>query len=172
MTAADDIPWHENDKLFREQQNIGRKYEAYVAAKLVAEGLGVRVPVQRTRPTFAERAEYRDSRDILVDCPNGFVAEIEVKSLRHRFTGADDFPYSRIFLDGQKLLDKKGAPTAYVHISQLTNGMFVTPKTSAPHWRLTTRTDSIRGITNKVYSCAMKHQRSFADLIEYLKEQR
>ena len=111
MTAAAKIPWSKNDKLFREQQNIGRKYEAYVAAKLVAEGLGVRVPVQRTRPTYAERAEYRDSRDILVDCPNGFVAEIEVKSANQKFTGASDFPYPRVLLDGQKLLDRKGRPT-------------------------------------------------------------
>ena len=164
------VPWHKNDKLFREQLQIGRGYEAYVAGLFIDEGFGVKVPSQKIRPTVEERAAYRDKRDMYVQCPDGFVAEIEVKSANLAFTGPHDNPYPNTIVDGVDIIEAKKPPFAFVRVSQRTpGGMIVVPGKTKEHWRVRKVKDSVRGHDNEFYECPVKHAVTFQELVFWMK---
>ena len=102
QNSASQVPWHENDALFRSLQRTGRGYEGYVAALLIGAGLGVEVQPMQTRPEYTDREAYRDYRDLIVVTPKGKRAAVEVKSRSLSFGCADTFPYDDIFVDTKK----------------------------------------------------------------------
>jgi hypothetical protein len=168
MAKDEKLPWHRNDALFKRLQKTGRSFEALVAARLIDEGIGVRVDPMRTRPTVESRRMYRDKRDIIALCPGGFEAEIKVKSRAVPFTGPDDFPHKTIFVDAKELIDEKGPPTAVVCVSQRTGAMMVIPESSRRYWEEKTSMDRVRQIERTWYVCPKDLLRSFDDLVRFL----
>jgi len=169
MSQNEEVPWHKNDALFRQLQNTGRRFEGYVAGLLVSHGFGVRVKPMATRPDVSVRREYRDHRDLIVECSSGQLAEIEVKSRDLAFSSCEDFPYQDLFVDVKSTIDEKGPPLAFVCVSQKTLGMIVIPGSSKEHWTTRTAFDRVRRQEQTWYVCPKDRTRSFENLCSHLR---
>ena len=168
QNSASQVPWHENDALFRSLQRTGRGYEGYVAALLIGAGLGVEVQPMQTRPEYTDREAYRDYRDLIVVTPKGKRAAIEVKSRSLSFGCADTFPYDDIFVDTKKIVDAKGPPAALVCVSQKTLATVVVPGSTKPLWGTKISRDRLRGIKSEWYVCPKKHLKTLEELTLFL----
>ena len=87
------LRWSDNDDLFFRELEEGRKWELYVASKLLRAGLWVQVPTKSVRNSIDDVPAYADEADIWVTRKDP--AKIEVKSRRVAFTDPDDIPPNR-----------------------------------------------------------------------------
>jgi len=73
-----------------------------VAGWLSSRGHVVRVPEKRVRPTAAERFNYSDAGDLVID------KRVEVKGRGLDFTCANDFPFGTIFVSEKYRIERLG----------------------------------------------------------------
>jgi len=150
--------------LFLDRLKTGREREAYVAYRLIAEGLEVSVPRLRVRPSFDERHAYRDTRDMLVEGH-----EVEVKSTRFAFTGPDDFPFDPCFVDTEEKILAKGPPFAFLIVSQETGAIMAIPGKTSDRWILMEGRDHERGIGVRWLGCPLHRVKTFDEFVSFLK---
>lgn len=158
--------WKDNDKLFFKELKEGYEWQKLAATFFEDRGLTVQMPELSIRDSFEEAGEYLDTKDLLV---NGHI--IEVKSRREKFTSAEDFPYSTIFVDTVAGYDSKVTkPLAYVMISRETKTMLCLPSWKRPkYWTQEKRFDRIRKIYETFYMCPKNRLQSLEDLVIYIK---
>jgi len=155
-----DTKWGKEE--FKKELLKGHKYQAIVRDKLVEAGLNVEMPsVNFNKGT--------DSGDIFL-----FVGDdkyiIEVKSVSKEFTSIEDFPYDTVIVDMEENWNKKKhTPTAYIHISQKTNYMFVVPCSTQEFWTRKFIKDKIRGYSKWFMFVEKKYLKEFDDLVAWFK---
>jgi hypothetical protein len=163
-TVTPHTPWHKNDELFRKQIKAGRKWEAYVAHKLIVSGLEVFVPRFEVRPHVSQRSDYRDERDMIVEGK-----EVEVKSTRFGFDRPKDFPFDPCFVDTEEKIVAKGPPFAFLIVSQETGAIMAVPGKTRDRWVEMSGFDHKRGINVKWLGCPIGLVRSFDEFVTFLK---
>lgn len=156
-----DTKWGKEE--FKKELIKGHKYQAIVRDKLIEAGLNVEMPsLDNTKGT--------DSGDIFVYVKDQKYV-IEVKSLNHKFNSIEQFPYNDVIVDMEENYNsKKHIPTAYIHISQKTNYMFVVPCSTQEFWTRKFIKDKVRGYSKWFMFVEKKYLREFDDLVQWLKE--
>lgn len=164
------ISWSANDALFLDELQGGRRWELYVATKLLDAGLWVQVPELKIRDHIRDAGQYRDQADVLIGPPPG--VKLEIKSRNGlRFTGPDDVPSSRMpffVTTRQSWEDATSKPSAVVVVSRETGGIVVIPRSSARTWEVLERRDKVRGIREHFLAAPRSALRSFPELVEAL----
>ncbi|MBV47335.1 MAG: hypothetical protein CMN10_02050 [Roseobacter sp.] len=155
--------WEQDEKHFQRRIGTGREREAYVAYRLIAEGLEVSVPRLRVRPSFAERHAYRDTRDMIVEGH-----EIEIKSTRFAFTDPGEFPYNPCFVDTEEKILAKGPPFAFLIVSQQTGAIMAVPGKTRDRWVVMEGRDHERGIGVRWLGCPIHLVRTFDEFVRHL----
>ena len=136
--------WQQDEEHFQRRIGTGREREAYVAYRLIAEGLEVSVPRLRVRPTFADRHSYRDSRDMMVEG-----REVEVKSTRFACTSPGD---------------------ACLIVSQKTGAIMAVPGKTRDEWVVMDGRDHDRGIEVRWLGCPLRLARTFDEFVDFLSQ--
>ena len=162
--SVENIPWHKNDKLFREQIGTGRRWEAYVAHQLIINGLEVSVPRFEVRPHVSERKRYRDVRDMVVEG-----RDVEVKSSTRDFSKPFDFPFDPMFVDTREKIESKGAPFAFLIVSQESGCILAIPGKTREEWIPQSGFDSKRGIKEEWLACPLRLVRTFDEFVNFLR---
>ena len=157
--------WQQDEEHFQRRIGTGREREAYVAYRLIAEGLEVSVPRLRVRPTFADRHSYRDSRDMMVEG-----REVEVKSTRFAFTSPGDFPFDPCFVDTEEKIVAKGPPFAFLIVSQKTGAIMAVPGKTRDEWVVMDGRDHDRGIEVRWLGCPLRLARTFDEFVDFLSQ--
>ena len=158
------VDWEQDEQHFRRRLATGREREAYVAYRLIAEGLEVSVPRLRIRPTYAERHAYRDTRDMIVEGH-----EVEIKSTRFPFTSAEDFRFDPCFVDTQEKIQSKGPPFAFLIVSQPTGAIIAVPGKTWSEWVVIEGRDHTREIGMRWLGCPLRLTRTFDEFVAHLK---
>lgn len=157
--------WNQDEGHFQRRIGTGREREAYVAYRLIAEGLEVSVPALRVRPRYEDRADYRDSRDMI--CAG---QELEIKSTRFAFTSKRDFPFDPCFVDTEEKIEAKGPPFAFLIVSQKTGAIMVVPGKTRDRWVKMSGRDNDRGCPVRWLGCELSLVREFSELVDHLLE--
>ena len=141
------VPWYENDALFREQVAAGHRWERYVAASLALQGLEVRLSEQSVRDHVKNAHLYKGGVDLWVA---GVLAEI--KSRGFAYHTPLDFGHDTILVDTVPKWDLKDPePVLVLCVSQLTGAVIATSSCVKDHWVRKHKYDNVRGIEEEFY---------------------
>jgi len=142
-----DVPWHENDALFREQVAIGHKWERFVAAFLALQGLEVRLSEQSVRDHIKNAHLYKGDVDLWVA---GVLAE--VKSRGFAYHTPRDFGHDMFLVDTVPKWELKNPePVLVLCVSQRTGAIIATSSSMKEHWEQELKYDNVRGIEEMFY---------------------
>lgn len=161
-------PPYPNEHL-EEQLHIGHHWQLKVANHFLERGHWVRVPKLKVRPSYEERRRFSDGGDLFV-IVNGWEYRLEVKSIDRYFTNyPETWPFKLCFLDTDKEMRRKGYVTAYIQISQQTEGMLVVPMSVQDRFVQTSFPDRRRpGITYTKWACPKDAIRRFDELVRWM----
>lgn len=154
--SLDSMHWIQNDGLFKEQLEIGVKWQAIPRIFFELQGFDVQEAELVFRDSVRDIPLWQNEMDLVVD---GW--GIQVKSRTEKFTNRRDWPDDRTpafvdTVDGwSKMVDK---PLAYVFVSQLTGGMVWTPGDRPMDWRVVVKPDRVRGIRSERFYATPKHK--------------
>lgn len=166
-------PWGQDDAKFKSFLQDGRNMVAYVTFELISRGVGVAVPPSRVRPdgcSFEKMEEFSDEGDLRVYYEErDSWPRVEVKGRSVEFTGLDDFPFNTVLVDTVRNIDKKGAPAAYITVSQQTGAMIIISRRSKHTWSKTSRFDSKRQIDETFYEAPVNECKTFDEFVRFLK---
>lgn len=155
-----DTKWGKEE--FKKELRKGYKYQAIVRDKLLEAGINVEMPVLNEKKA--------DHGDLFVYI-GGDMYIIEVKSLNHDYNSIEQFPYNDVIVDMEENYNKKKhTPTAYIHISQKTNYMFVVPCSTQEFWTRKFIKDKVRGYSKWFMFVDKKYLKEFDDLVQWLKD--
>jgi len=155
-----DTKWGKEE--FKKELKKGYKYQTIVRDRLIEAGLDVEMPELQEKQS--------DDGDIYINI-KGKEFIIEVKSQRQEFTSIENFPYNPVIVDMEENWNKKKhTPTAYIHISQKTNYMFVVPCSTQEFWTRKFIKDKVRGYSKWFMFVEKKYLKEFDDLVQWLKE--
>ena len=142
-----DVPWYENDALFREQVTAGHRWERYVAAFLALQGLEVRLSEQSVRDHIKNAHHYKGGVDLWVA---GILAE--VKSRGFAYHTPRDFGHETLLVDTVPKWELKNPePVLVLCVSQRTGAMIATSSSVKDHWEKVVKYDNVRGIEELFY---------------------
>lgn len=164
--------WRENEALFREELEEGRRWQAWAAAELSLH-LGMRVEM----PDYEFREHIRDSgRFTANDCDltirGTAVGDVvlEVKSRPVYFGDALGYPYPTALIDTVDGWEaKRIEPRAVLLVSRTARRILVVPTATKPRWQVAERRDSVRGTWDRVYEIDRRLLQSFAWLVNKLR---
>jgi hypothetical protein len=157
--------WIESPEKFRERWEKGEKQTDLIAERLRSDGLDVKAPQRTFRKTYADRKNYKDETDLIV---NG--RRIEVKSRRFNWTSLDDYPYDTIFVDTVKKWDgHKVKPLASINVSQVTGAVVVVPGKSSGEWMKVSAKDKDTGFVYENYAAPRGTWKTYEQLVDFLK---
>lgn len=128
--------WRNNDALFFQELEEGRKWEFYVALKFLQAGLWVQVPEKSVRDSIEDVSAYANEADIWVT--SNRPAKIEVESRRVAFTGPHDIPSDKrpFFVTTESSWENADTKSvAVVIVSQVTGGIVVASGKSRQNWK-------------------------------------
>lgn len=155
-----DTKWGKEE--FKKELKKGYKYQTIVRDRLIEAGLNVHMPELQEKQS--------DDGDIYINI-KGKEYIIEVKSQRKEFTSIENFPYNPVIVDMEENWNKKKhTPTAYIHISQKTNYMFVVPCSTQEFWTRKFIKDKVRGYSKWFMFVDKKYLKEFDDLVQWLKD--
>lgn len=155
-----DTKWGKEE--FKKELRKGYKYQTIVRDKLIEAGLNIEMPELQEKQS--------DDGDIYINI-KGKEYIIEVKSQSLEFTSIENFPFDSVIVDMEENWNKKKyTPTAYIHISQKTNYMFVVPCSTQEFWTRKFIKDKVRGYSKWFMFVDKKYIKEFGDLVQWLKE--
>ena len=117
------------------------------AERMRSRGVQVWLPPERIRPTAAQRADYADDGDLMVQ------GRIEHKVRDLMFTCREDYPYPTVIVDECRIEDAKaGDPViAYVIENRDSTCAAVVYGWTKPSWQRMSRWDSHRNRQREFY---------------------
>ncbi|MDP9438574.1 MAG: hypothetical protein M3P49_07505 [Actinomycetota bacterium] len=161
--------WHENDDLFFRELDEGRRWQLYVASKLLEAGLWVQVPEGSVRDSIEDVPAYANEADIWVTRKRP--AKIEVKSRRVEFTGPHDIPPNRrpfIVTTESSWNNADTKPIAVVIVSQETRGIVVASSRRSREWEVRYLYDNVRRIHDYFLCTPVERLFTFDELTKHL----
>lgn len=162
--------WLQNDALFLQELQKGRRFELMLALQLLEQGLIVQAPTQINTDPKRDRSDYLQQHDLIVS-PHWAARPrvLEVKSRDLKFTCPQDYPYESAYVDtlaGWKRKDPK--PVEIVIVSQITGSAVVCPVSSQKVWRIQEFHDFQRQISDRAWTVPRDELKSFDELVRWL----
>lgn len=123
-----------------------------VLAWAKGKNLDVAIKESRLRPDFDHRVEYADEGDLEIR------KRIEVKHRKLKFTSAEDYPFSTVFVDEAYKVDRYPIETlsSYVIVNKPMTHAAIVLAGTREHWFIERRYDPTNGDMRNFYVCPVR----------------
>lgn len=123
-----------------------------VALNQHKKGRTVEIPPVRYAPTAGDAEGFVDEGDLVIVTRS----IIEVKQIRHSFTGRADWPFKEALVSNKAAVDRRiNSVAAYVTVGGNLSHACVIPRSTRPHWHVVEKLASNTGNVEKFYACPL-----------------
>jgi len=159
------VPWSQNDELFKKELSKGIYYAGKVVEYLAKKGINCEYDNNLDfRKSIKESYKYKDQVDASY---KGRI--LEIKSRREKFITPLDFPYDTIMIETVRGYDQKSIkPYAYINISQITGAIICLPGYKNDDWIVSRHFDRTRKIHDTWYETEKTKWYTIDELIQVM----
>ena len=125
-----------------------------VARYLHDKGKSIEIPAVRFAPTANDAEQFVDSGDLII-LDSDARRRLEVKRIRHTFTGAQDWPFREVFISNVAAVDRAKDVIAYVTVSADLAYMVSVLTDTREDWYVTERLAGNTMNVERFYACTI-----------------
>jgi hypothetical protein len=134
---------------------LASRHAMFVVAEWLSEkGFDVRLPAIKARRHDQKIEDFVDDGDIFISKDGSPERRVEVKNIRHEFTGVDDYPYKNVIIANKASFDRGNDNlSCFIIIGKDLNNVIIVNEATMPHWEVLSVTPKNTGNLEHFYAC-------------------